>query len=263
LIERSPIEDRDWDIDKYHHEGDSDDSAEGVRYRSQHKRQKLSISSVETIPNNRDYQASQYTLLTFSTGQVLEDDFKVLWYDLHPYELLELHHVGADLRLPRDVMLEYVQPSFEAKVRALRLVLRERRAGRESREFTPGRAASKGPFAGRVAKSRSEDGGKRTGGLFIDLEREIEDYKEKDKDKKKRKLKLEWRDRILVIKNGVMTLCKDRNVSVFSVGRPSDSTHQCLEGREAAKLFPQLNYCASGCRTYQESHLHCTGEPGV
>lgn len=32
-----------------------------------------------------------YTLMRFSTGQILEDDLALTWYDLAPYELIELH----------------------------------------------------------------------------------------------------------------------------------------------------------------------------
>jgi len=32
-----------------------------------------------------------YTLFRFSTGQVLEEDFQISWYDIQPHELVELH----------------------------------------------------------------------------------------------------------------------------------------------------------------------------
>ncbi|KAF8153434.1 hypothetical protein B0H34DRAFT_677563 [Crassisporium funariophilum] len=36
-------------------------------------------------------QTHAYTLIRFSTGQILEEDFLVSWYDILPHELVELH----------------------------------------------------------------------------------------------------------------------------------------------------------------------------
>lgn len=38
-----------------------------------------------------EIQTHDYTLIRFSTGQVLEEDFLASWYDLLPNELVELH----------------------------------------------------------------------------------------------------------------------------------------------------------------------------
>ncbi|KAF9461594.1 hypothetical protein BDZ94DRAFT_1263415 [Collybia nuda] len=105
-----------------------------------------------------------YTLIRFSTGQILEDEYLVSWYNLAPHELLELHsHVskpleertsyptrskhtrnasifsttttgGADPpnlyekqylpRLDRTVLSRYILPYFEGWVMALRVVWR-------------------------------------------------------------------------------------------------------------------------------------------
>ncbi|RDB30914.1 hypothetical protein Hypma_004887 [Hypsizygus marmoreus] len=51
--------------------------------------------------------AASYTLLRFSTGQILEDDLSVSWYDLASFELLELH-----AHLP----VEPLPPSFTASM---------------------------------------------------------------------------------------------------------------------------------------------------
>ncbi|KAG6853875.1 hypothetical protein C0991_000482 [Blastosporella zonata] len=42
-----------------------------------------------------------YTLIRFSTGQVLEDDLALVWYDLSPHELLELHSHGDVCTIPK------------------------------------------------------------------------------------------------------------------------------------------------------------------
>jgi len=38
----------------------------------------------------------------------------------YQYELLELYRVASDMRLSHEIMLEYVQPIFEGKVKVLR-----------------------------------------------------------------------------------------------------------------------------------------------
>jgi hypothetical protein len=67
-----------------------------------------------------------YPMLAFSTGQLLEDDCTLAWYRLRPHELLELHPPGTIVRLPRDVMLEYIKPYLELDVRALRVIVNDK-----------------------------------------------------------------------------------------------------------------------------------------
>jgi hypothetical protein len=131
---------------------------------------------------------SQYHLIPFSTGQILEDDFTLSWYNLRPYELLEMHDSSSDMRIPREIMLNYVQPYFEANVKALRLVRKDE--GSHGQESSGGKAKS-----GKSGKTKV-----------------FESEWEREKDRKKRKAKLEWRDRWLVIRQGVLTLCKHRTV---------------------------------------------------
>ena len=68
---------------------------------------------------------SLYFLVTFSMGLILEDGFPVSWYKLRPYELLEMHLAEGLVTLPREIMVDYVQPYFEAKVKSLRVVWKE------------------------------------------------------------------------------------------------------------------------------------------
>ncbi|KAH0833266.1 hypothetical protein J3R83DRAFT_12329 [Lanmaoa asiatica] len=134
----------------------------------------------------------QYTLLSFSTGSILEDEFSLSWYSLRPYELLEMHPLGVVAPLQRDVLAEYIQPYFQAKVRVLRAVW-DHRSGRFE---APG----------------------------IDIQREHSGYKPKDKlahrldsfspkssslqSEKRRKTKVDWKTRWVVINQGVLSLCK-------------------------------------------------------
>ena len=64
-----------------------------------------------------------YTLLSFSTGQLLEDNAPLAWYRLRAHELLELHPRGALAPLPRAAAPEaYAEPFFEARATAVPLV---------------------------------------------------------------------------------------------------------------------------------------------
>lgn len=51
-------------------------------------------SNTATLP--APYPTS-WTLIRFSTGQILEDDFTLCWYNMQPYELLEVHRGGIVL----------------------------------------------------------------------------------------------------------------------------------------------------------------------
>jgi hypothetical protein len=127
---------------------------------------------------------SQYRLVSFSTGQILEDDLTLSWYKLRPYELLEMHDLSSDMRIPREIMLNYVQPYFEAEIHALRLVRKDEGShGQES----SGRS-------GRMARFENEW--------------------EKEKERKKKRTKLEWRDRWVIIRHGALILCKHRRVRI-------------------------------------------------
>lgn len=101
------------------------------RHRHQKRGLSLSISSDSPPPLSLEYSplrsnvdtqlSSKYTLIRFSTGQILEDEFPLSWYELRPHELLELHRSGVILQLPRVSALEYATPYFEAKVLGLRV----------------------------------------------------------------------------------------------------------------------------------------------
>jgi hypothetical protein len=155
-------------------------------------------------------QSSQYVLISFSTGQLLEDDFTLSWYNLRQYELLELHNIASDMRLPRDIMHDYIQPIFEAKVKALRVVLREtadRHRHHPNRDNHESHSYSQESSGGKVGvkSTTSTAGGKR-----LRNRSELDSLEKADK--KKKKTKLEWRERWAVIRHGIFTVCKDRSV---------------------------------------------------
>jgi hypothetical protein len=76
---------------------------------------------------------AQYVVLTFLNAHILDDNFRLSWYNLHPYELLEILSTEGIVRLPREVVVHYVRPYFEANVARHRLhrdSLALRRVGR-------------------------------------------------------------------------------------------------------------------------------------
>lgn len=56
------------------------------------RRSKVVVEEQQTQQEEEGIQTSWFTLLRFSTGQVLEDDFPLAWYNFMPHELVELHN---------------------------------------------------------------------------------------------------------------------------------------------------------------------------
>jgi hypothetical protein len=144
-----------------------------------------------------------YPMLAFSTGQLLEDDCSIAWYRLRPHELLELHPPGMIVRFPRDVMLEYIKPYLELDVRALRVIVNDK----DVHAFGPGYASPDVPSPGknRKPKDLAPDGPSAVAGSSSSTASQST--------RKRRKTKLEWRDRYLVIRQGMLSLFKSRTVS--------------------------------------------------
>ncbi|KAJ7181045.1 hypothetical protein C8R46DRAFT_1187279 [Mycena filopes] len=64
---------------------------------------------------------SQFTLIRFSTGQLLEDDLPLSFYDMQADELLEIHRIGVVVTLPRAHPTRYLEAYWEGWVRVLRM----------------------------------------------------------------------------------------------------------------------------------------------
>ena len=126
-----------------------------------------------TVPSA--YNPDKLSLIRFSTGQWLEDDFTLEWYDIKPFELLEVHRAGVVFRLSRHNLNDYVQPYWEGWARALRVILRP---------SVPGDPISKPVKANRSSKDNHS-------------------------------AQLEWRNRWVVIQQGCLYVCKDRTVSAL------------------------------------------------
>ncbi|KAF8888708.1 hypothetical protein CPB84DRAFT_1964160 [Gymnopilus junonius] len=88
-----------------------------------------------------------YTLIRFSTGQILEEDIPVSWYDLLPNELVELHasipplsfgmskRMGWNLMYPREMMEAYREWDVKVVV--------ERRVGMRGKDKDKDKAGEK------------------------------------------------------------------------------------------------------------------------
>ncbi|KAH7912340.1 hypothetical protein BJ138DRAFT_1178917 [Hygrophoropsis aurantiaca] len=140
--------------------------------------------------------SEQYTLISFTTGAILEDDFALSWYNLRAYELLELHCSNNVVPLPREVLADYVQPYFEARVRALRAVWSPK-AGRFE---TPPNDRTPNEIYNRKSKDKVANRLDSFPSMPASLQSE----------KKRRRAKVEWRDRRIVISQGTLTLFKDQ-----------------------------------------------------
>ena len=143
-----------------------------------------------------------YPMLAFSTGQLLEDDCTLAWYRLRPHELLELHPPGAVVRLQRDVMLEYVKPYLELDVRALRVIVNDK----DTHAFGPAYAPDMSSPSKNKKPKDSSAGESHSPSVAAA-------GSPSQSTRKRRKTKLEWRDRYLVIRQGMLSLFKSRTVS--------------------------------------------------
>ena len=152
----------------------------------------------DTKPGSSSQPASsplvdQYTLLSFSTGTILEDEFALSWYNLRPYELLEMHPVGILAPLQRDVLTDYIQPYFQARVRVLRAVWNHKSGRFEAPGIDPQR------------ERKATD--KLTSKLDTRAPKSATPQSEK-----KRKTKVDWKARWVVIHQGTLFLCKEHVV---------------------------------------------------
>ncbi|KAH9057938.1 hypothetical protein EDB83DRAFT_1036493 [Lactarius deliciosus] len=157
----------------------------------------ITEESVEPVSRTAMLPPHHYQMLAFSTGQLLEDDYSLAWYGLRPHELLELHPPGTMVRLPREIMLEYIQPYLELDLRALRVVVNSKDAQGTShlQDMSPNKIRKPKDLS---SESRGPSGGAGGPGAPPSI-------------RKRRKMKLEWRDRYLVIRQGMLSLFKSRS----------------------------------------------------
>lgn len=163
-----------------------------------------------------------HSLIAFSTGQLLEDDYSLSWYRLHSNELLELHPPGAIISLSRDGMSEYIRPYIELKVKALRVVSHE--------DSKPA-----GMDGAKIRRTRDAGGHPRS-----PTERAAPSLR------KRKKTKLEWKERWLIVHHGVLNLYRNKNDSApaHSCALDSLSTlgspNSVLRGPDASLPSPHV-----------------------
>jgi hypothetical protein len=163
-----------------------------------HLPRRRSESCIDDAPPAEGAVNTRYTILTFSNTHILEDDFVLSQYNIHPHELLEIHPAGCIVRLQREVMVHYVRPYFEARVKALR-----KAPSSSSKEaFVDRVGAGRSKTAKTAGKARLVSSDPLVYGMFGD----------RSEPKKKKTTKLEWRERWVVIHEGVLSLCNDRSV---------------------------------------------------
>ena len=171
-----------------------------------------------------------YPMLAFSTGQLLEDDCSLAWYRLRPHELLELHPPGTIVRLQREVMLEYVKPYFELDVRALRVVTNDKDKDRDKDKDKDTYAlgstcAADMSSPNKIRKSKDPAQADSRGSSAVGCGGNGAASPAPPSMRKRRKMKLEWRDRYLVIRQGMLSLFKSRTVSLSNLaGAPRPPT---------------------------------------
>ena len=172
--------------------------------------QRVPSPSISGSPTERQAAAfppHHYSMLAFSTGQLLEDDYSLAWYGLRPHELLELHPPGTIVRLQREVALEYIQPYLELDVRALRVIINDKDMQHAlGSTHPPDTSFSSSP--GKMKKSKDAAGESRSPTAAAGSR----GSSTPQSTRKRRKTKLEWRNRYLVIRRGMLSLFKSRTV---------------------------------------------------
>lgn len=203
-------------------------------------------------PNKEpEIQTHNYTLIRFSTGQVLEEDFVASWYDLLPNELVELHasstppsfeiareiphllfdesyrsgpvsrHPASDstfactgvttTALPRHDPVAYAEPYWEGWARALRTVYTS-----ELPVGMLGGGKSHTSFQEYGAGMGNYSNSMASGlALFMIEPGFFPEKHHTNIDPNLLNRSMEWRDRWVVIHNGTLHLCKSRFVSYF------------------------------------------------
>ncbi|KZT63418.1 hypothetical protein DAEQUDRAFT_133681 [Daedalea quercina L-15889] len=152
---------------------------------------------------------TNFTLISFSTGQLYEDRFHLSWYALNPYELLEFYPRGeAFIALPRNNLEAYVRPYFEARVWALRFLGDDLSAEHHAELERP---KGKGKSKGKERERRTGSGSGPAAGDGCDDKWGGDSDETKRRLERKLRKKMEWRERWVVVHQGMFKLCRSRN----------------------------------------------------
>ncbi|KDQ52061.1 hypothetical protein JAAARDRAFT_40448 [Jaapia argillacea MUCL 33604] len=166
------------------------------------------------------FHYSLFTLLSFSTTRILQDEYTLAWYGLQPYELVEMHPVGGIVKVDRGIVAKYVEPYFEGRVRTLRVVWKEVKDPADQRKDASSIASS----SNRLTKSKPDS-------LPFSDPSPIIPVRSSPSLPIKKSSKIEWRERWVVISGGVLRLCKDRKDPSSGQSWPLSTLH-ALRGSE-------------------------------
>jgi hypothetical protein len=107
---------------------------------------KPSLSTPLSINDKYNTATSTYSLLRFSTGQKLEEEYQLSWYDLAPNELLELHAHAPVQNLPASFGLPDVNSVTSKSGHTQKSTQHARTASTSSLSRLPSRSHGNGRF---------------------------------------------------------------------------------------------------------------------
>ena len=172
-----------------------------------------------------------YTLFRFSTCQILEENCQVSWYDIQPHELVELHSSFLPPTFASSLVSPMSIPSSHPDIVALRQT-----KSTQKKKASPITSTDQGdlPIPSLTALSRQTptlyiqpywQGWVRALRVVSRIQTtpasdelphpSLEDNdKEGNRDRKQGE-RIEWRERWVVIHDGVINICKTPNVRYF------------------------------------------------
>lgn len=100
----------------------------------------MDTAQKSSTSSKADTIASKFALVSFSNGHILDEDSYMSWYNLRPYEMLELHRVGRIIPLPRH-SIDYVEPYFDSPAYELDSFSSQRDHSGKQKKTRPGASA--------------------------------------------------------------------------------------------------------------------------
>ena len=224
---------------------DDDDDGEFYRYKYAPTSRTPGQSSTTLVPAIEASlpSPSNFVLLTFSTGQLLEDPFQLSWYAPNSYELFEFYpRADVFIPLPRYNLEAYIRPYFEARVWALRYVGDDLSAEHSADLERP---KIRGKTKGKERERRAGSGGGLAAGDAVEDSWGGEAEDAKRRLERKYKKKMEWRERWVVVHQGIMKLCRSRSVSALRHHLRLSVTRRRTHARRTLHLLRPCLRCAA------------------
>ena len=258
----SPIEFAPRKVDDDLLQDDEDDEWDGIERLGSPGRRRLGLQPPQTLPGGRVGPSSQttagssttpgasaattapagagfakqslipthlHTLLRFSTGQILDDELYLSFFNLSAYELVELHYstpatsFALQITVFQDFWLGSSNEKWDRDAIINKFRIRETNRALERRmQLAPLKRADLDAYAqpyweGWVRALRAVPQEQSTSDMatYINAGAGLALYAD-ETPRHKPKLVFEWRDRWLIIKNGYLFVCKTQNVSLLN-----------------------------------------------